>query len=713
MDAVNSLIPTFAWLFAMATAAAVLVTFLLVYLFNSRRIAAITDLGGSVADLSAKKELLTADYKAIFERIRSQKEELLRLDGERAKQEELRLELDELTRKTQNMDERNRKLQDETGQLEVEKSQHAERIRQLVLEIQDAELKKNAAVEKLKSFGEEIDKRKQALLDELSRKEREYRETVRERIKALHDILRQKQESANALLQEHDTLKERVEKKEARRLALRREIEDAEIRLQSIGNACTQQESLLEKTLEKANQKKTELANLEESLREYQIQKEKMLRMEERSAELCRAVNRLEIEESGLKERLEELRQQLGADGPDGVKSYSDLRLMPKCLDHRDFGKSLHKTEESQALQKFKENLQKEGLVFHERMINSFHTSLKCADINPLTVLAGVSGTGKTLLPIKYARLMGLHSLVMAVQPRWDSPQDMFGFYNYLEKQFKATDLARALIRMDPYHSFDGAGGSSNERMLMVLMDEMNLARTEYYFSEFLSKLELRRDVSNPSDSSDRERAEVILDLGPGGSEFSRIWVGKNVLFVGTMNEDETTQSLSDKVLDRANVLRFGKPAKPLPKSPDSREDNKSEGFITINLWESWIRPCDEQHSWSGTVAEWTEEINSALQKVGRPFGYRTEKAIRAYVANYPEVHTGRGYKLAFADQIEQKILPKLRGLEVTDPQAANCLTRIQDIIEDLGDAPLADAFKEANQNSNANLFLWHGVTRT
>ena len=84
----------------------------------------------------------------------------------------------------------------------------------------------------------------------------------------------------------------------------------------------------------------------------------------------------------------------------------------------------------------------------------------------------------------------------------------------------------------------------------------------QYYFSEILSKLEFRR-VVREENKPQRVKAEIEFDTGPNRKEPLRVWIPKNVLFVGTMNEDETTQALSEKVLDRANVLRFGKPQKP------------------------------------------------------------------------------------------------------------------------------------------------------
>jgi len=375
--------------------------------------------------------------------------------------------------------------------------------------------------------------------------------------------------------------------------------------------------------------------------------------------------------------------------------------------------------DEIQALQVFKDRLREENLNFSERVIEAFHTCLKCHHINPLTVLAGVSGTGKTLLPIYYARMMGMHSLVMSVQPRWDSPQDMFGFYNYLEKKYKATELSRALIRMDPFNYKKGTfpmldGDWTRDRILLVLLDEMNLARTEYYFSDFLSKLELRRLVKNPENKTDRQQAEITLDTGPEKAVNFRIWVGYNVLFVGTMNEDETTQTLSDKVLDRSNVLRFGKPDnKTKPRQINIQEQEWPKEYLSYEQWRNWIKSNVGHAPWSELTTRWTNRMNDALDHVGRPFGYRVQQAIATYVANYPLVEENERYKLAFADQLEQKIIPKLRGMDLGDNAANICLDEVEFVIGELGDQQLADAFRNARDESQVLcMFQWRGVTR-
>ena len=363
-----------------------------------------------------------------------------------------------------------------------------------------------------------------------------------------------------------------------------------------------------------------------------------------------------------------------------------------------------------------KEYIRGKKLYFPDRVIHAFHTSLKCNDISPITVLAGISGTGKSELPKCYAEGMGIHFSMLAVQPRWDSPQDLLGFYNYMENKYKATELARALVRFDRYNrenwgAIPKACDDRSDRMLLVLLDEMNLARVEYYFSEFLSKLETRRGV-DPDDEKDRVKAEIELELT--GRAPLRIYADRNILFTGTMNEDESTQTLSDKVLDRANVLRFGKP-KSTNIAEKVRNSNprspRSEG-LTYECWHEWCVDAkdvkmDEQ------VSEWINRLNNAMEELQKPFGHRVAQAIVAYIENYPKgVANGKEKELAFADQIEQRIMPKLRGIDLELNEEP--LKKIGELIEETGDKTLYDAYRKGSSQDNTNgVFLWQGIDRS
>jgi len=239
------------------------------------------------------------------------------------------------------------------------------------------------------------------------------------------------------------------------------------------------------------------------------------------------------------------------------------------------------------------------------------------------------------------------------------------------------------------------------------------LARVEYYFSEFLSRLELRRDVDNPEEDHQRARAEIELEMGPqkDAQGANRVWVGENVLFVGTMNEDESTQTLSDKVLDRANVLRFGKPAGlESIKRQGAGGARQDSGHLSFKSWKNWRREADFVFDGSNEVGQWIVQLNDALEQIGKPFGHRVQQSIREYVANYPGITLRGEYKKAMADQVEQKVLPKLRGVDRQDSQGA--LSGIESVIADLNDDDLSVAFKKAVEHTTG-LFAWRGVTRS
>lgn len=356
-----------------------------------------------------------------------------------------------------------------------------------------------------------------------------------------------------------------------------------------------------------------------------------------------------------------------------------------------------------------RDHIRKNGYEFHERALMAFHVSLKTADISPLVVLAGISGTGKSQLPRLYAEAMGMHFLNVAVQPRWDAPQDLFGFYNYMEHSYKATELARALRQMD---NTNCETETDNDRairsgMLLVLLDEMNLARVEYYFSELLSKLEMRNAVG--SNGQHRYHpAEIEIEIGPlkEKEKTQYLFVGSNILFVGTMNEDETTQALSDKVLDRSNVLRFGKPGDLKHDKPPRHEP--SEYYLLHSDWQSWLvdgLPIDRKEEFKRIC----ENLNVVLARIHRPFGQRVYQAMYRYVANYPR-GISSWFESAMADQLEQKIIPRLRGLSRdTDEKAGEVLDEIGRLIAGLHDQALIDAFNDVRERPT---FQWMGVNR-
>ena len=243
----------------------------------------------------------------------------------------------------------------------------------------------------------------------------------------------------------------------------------------------------------------------------------------------------------------------------------------------------------------------------------------------------------------------------------------------------------------------------------------MNLARVEYYFSDFLSKLETRRGVVRGNDEQ-RAKAEVVLEVGRRKEESSlmRLFVDTNVLFVGTMNEDESTQSLSDKVVDRANVLRFGRPHKLKARGEATSPSIRVLPGLSFQTWKSWFRTESDLAripEASERVDGFVGRLNEIMARIGRPFAHRTHQAIRAYVANYP-AQTEDGIRWALSDQIEQRILPKFRGLDPTDHAAASALDMLRSLVlNDLNDQELVASIDGAREG-HTHQFHWQGVDR-
>lgn len=381
-----------------------------------------------------------------------------------------------------------------------------------------------------------------------------------------------------------------------------------------------------------------------------------------------------------------------------------ELKQPPQVVTQLKAWKQSAIIAETEALKRVRQRFEAFGLDYPDRTLRAFHTAMKVNDTTQMTVLAGISGTGKSQLPRQYAAGMGIGFLQVPVQPRWDSPQDLMGFYNYIEGRFRPTDMARAMFALDAQNNLEAVP----DRLLIVLLDEMNLARVEYYFSDFLSRLESRPARGKEGDKTLRKDAEIELEIPKAQT---RIFPGYNLLFAGTMNEDESTQSLSDKVVDRANVMRFGAP-KQIAKAMGT-ESRMPEEALSRSVWEKWcargLQSADQTRA-EGRV----NEMLGLMQDFGKPFGHRLGRAILAYAGAYPEAEgIGDRVNMALADQIEMRLLPKLRGVDVEDrSQQFDDLRRKA---ADFGDDALADAIQasvDAATNGGTGQFVWKGVVR-
>ena len=342
------------------------------------------------------------------------------------------------------------------------------------------------------------------------------------------------------------------------------------------------------------------------------------------------------------------------------------------------------------------------GIVFSKRLLNAYHTSLKIGEWSPLVVLAGVSGTGKSELPRQYALHGGMNFLSVPVKPDWDSPQSLFGYYNSIENKFEPTELLRALYQMQPTKN-----SKKGDQMLMVLLDEMNLAHVELYFSDLLSKFETRRGSNSP--------VEYEISLG-AGADSELLQIGTNVLWTGTMNEDETTKALSDKVVDRSTLITFPRPKKLIGRNKNVNQ--KTKYVLDKEQWSKWLNSAVNIEQIDKTVMDdmqdTVERINAKMSELGRNLGHRVWQGIQNYIVNYPDVISSsdeskrrEAIQKAFSEAVAFKIMPKLRGVEVSG--------EYEDIIDDIAKIiqdkipELVNDFTKA-KSLPSKLFMWHSA---
>ncbi len=313
-------------------------------------------------------------------------------------------------------------------------------------------------------------------------------------------------------------------------------------------------------------------------------------------------------------------------------------------------------------------------LVYDLEDLVNFHIAIKTG---ALVVLAGMSGVGKSQLVINYARALGLSGvdeageerkqfLFIPVRPSWNDDADLIGFYDAIHKIYRPAEngLVDLLI--------EAAKEDNKDKLYLICFDEMNLARVEHYFSQFLSILEL---------SDDRYLTLYSEKLAPevyNRHEYMpRVPIGNNVFFVGTVNIDESSFQFSDKVLDRANVislkiyesLRAWKEKFEEKTIGKVSEERAQLSPVPGNVFSSWCNNSPAVIGLTDLEIEFLDELNSAVRKIDkdRVVGYRIIRQIGSYLKNIPTSAEGQGLLdrgKAFDLQLVQRIMTKFKGPE-------------------------------------------------
>lgn len=315
---------------------------------------------------------------------------------------------------------------------------------------------------------------------------------------------------------------------------------------------------------------------------------------------------------------------------------------------------SSHMVTELEFFDRFERHVKESGYAYRRLDLVSFHLSAKCCD---LTILGGVSGTGKSTLPRLYAQALAgdeieaeTRHLYVSVSPSWLDMRDLVGHLNSLERRFQPSEsgLYRHLINAQEEFQLQ----ESETGIYLITLDEMNLSHVEHYFSAFLPALEKphgQREV--------RCFEQHSVDPKSSFSNWPSLTLPPALRFIGTVNFDETTKQLSLRVLDRANLIRL-RPEPLAPISAARQEAATVKGLpVRIRHYDSWIveRPLDQE------LARVLDELNRHLRELGCPITPRRQRAILRFVASAPKEVCSSAEALDL--QISQRLLPQIRGL--------------------------------------------------
>ena len=228
-----------------------------------------------------------------------------------------------------------------------------------------------------------------------------------------------------------------------------------------------------------------------------------------------------------------------------------------------------------------------------------------------MMILQGISGTGKTSLPYSFGKYVQLDSTIAAVQPAWRERTELFGYFNEFTKVFNETDFLRAVYEANYY-----------EDPHIIVLDEMNIARVEYYFAEMLSVLEMPRPEEWLVDI-----VTTTWDNDPCLINAGKIHVNSNTWFVGTINNDDSTFAVADKVYDRAIPIDLDSKAAAF-QAPDTppvyvRADHLSQLFEEAKkkypISEENLKKLDEMDAY-------------VIKHFRLAFGNRIMKQLKAFV---------------------------------------------------------------------------------
>ncbi len=274
-----------------------------------------------------------------------------------------------------------------------------------------------------------------------------------------------------------------------------------------------------------------------------------------------------------------------------------------------------------------------QGLYYDIEDIRRFIAGLS---VSHTMILQGMSGTGKTSLAYVFGKFLDNPSTVIPVQPMWKERTDLLGYYNEFTKQFNETVLLEKLYE-----------ANYSKDIYVTVLDEMNIARVEYYFAEFLSMLEIP--------DSEKRYLTVVSNQWENDPKLLRegkIKLPENMWFIGTANNDDSTFAISDKVYDRAMVMNLDNRAEPFTAAKEKPIHLSYERF------EAMTRTARKEYRMTKRNERRLEKLDAYMIEHFRiTFGNRIMNQIRNYIPVYTAC--GGDELTALDDILSKKVLRK------------------------------------------------------
>lgn len=309
------------------------------------------------------------------------------------------------------------------------------------------------------------------------------------------------------------------------------------------------------------------------------------------------------------------------------------------------------------------------GFTFKREDVANLLLSIKT---KPFVILAGISGTGKSKLVQLIGSSLGAEVVLIPVKPDWSDNTDLIGYEDF-QQQFRPAKLTRTLIEAH----------ESPDKPYFVLLDEMNLARVEHYFSDFLSVMETRDRSANGKIVTKSILEDKNIKIAPATDQsivehyiHEGLTIPSNVYVFGTVNMDETTHPFSRKVLDRANMIEFNQidlgfrevadAGSTVVESKIIKNDLLMSPYLTLN------DVYREDPSFFDEIIQELQQLNAILERRGFHVGYRLRDEVSFYMfLNKTEGLLERNVAMDY--QLHQKLLPRVYGGE-----------EVREILEDL-----------------------------